>query len=986
MFRWLFLFAVCLLSVASVLSIPLAAQDSDEAVDAAVGSAMSFEDLRQILLDADQPLTTEQVAALEPLLEPNPGGPQRGVIVDPLLDERASGVLTDGQRNALLFAEAGRTLLEGGVAGLRAHLAAAGVPSLTFDQETQIRTVYDAHVRALDDLLEADGGAREGIEPQVRALQDQLLLASLKFLNPVQRTAFAGSMSAADLAALNSDLPDDPNELREYLNDLRSPAGGGGNSGGGGGNFSGGGGGGGGGWGGGRGGGGNFSFGRTPNRDEIVEIRINDNAFTAEQSSPGRTQTIITRGGAGRYTGNLTFNFYDEALDARNAFADSRPPYQRRNYNGNLSGPLIRDRVTLSFEMMHNTAEEGDNLQALTPFGLRSDAIARPGEQRRYNVSSTGQISENNVLNFSLNQFRRRNELNDVGQERLPAQGSTNEQRNLDLRVSETAVLSGRFANEASFQARSGNQDNIPDLVAPHINVQGTLREGGSTSSSHTEFRNYSFNDLLMYTGDAWNIRTGFDGNYSRNDSESRTNFNGTFTFSSLYDYCGAIDPAFSLPGCQVERQKMLDAQAADPALDITPKPASTYSVNQGDPFLDTSQFEGATFIQTDWRARPALTLSFGARYEWQANLGDYNNLDPRFGFAYALGADTVVRGGGGIFHQRLDQNAIRDLLRFDGTRQQTLIISNPSYPDPFASNGGGTVSVPSSRRVHADDLVAPYTWQNEVSIETSLDNGMVLTGSYRFIRGIRLYRERNINAPLPSCIATMPSGLTSSEQREFARLCRPSPDEGNIDQLDSTGSSADHRLRFGFRQRLSFMNVNGSYEFSSNYDDTSTPADNYDLDAEWARSGARHGVGASVNVRLPFNFNADTSFDWRGGSPYTLRTGTDDNFDTSNNDRPAGEPRNSLTGPGSFVVDLQFSKSVQLRSDTALGEGGPIAAAGYYGQRTGLRMTIQANISNLLNEVNFQNPSGVLSSPFFGKYTRASDPRRVSLQVRFDF
>ena len=47
---------------------------------------------------------------------------------------------------------------------------------------------------------------------------------------------------------------------------------------------------------------------------------------------------------------------------------------------------------------------------------------------------------------------------------------------------------------------------------------------------------------------------------------------------------------------------------------------------------------------------RNDLTLSFGARFEWQENLEDSNNLDPRFGFAYSLGSNTVLRGGTGVF------------------------------------------------------------------------------------------------------------------------------------------------------------------------------------------------------------------------------------------------------------------------------------------------------------------------------------------------
>jgi hypothetical protein len=229
-----------------------------------------------------------------------------------------------------------------------------------------------------------------------------------------------------------------------------------------------------------------------------------------------------------------------------------------------------------------------------------------------------------------------------------------------------------------------------------------------------------------------------------------------------------------------------------------------------------------------------------------------------------------------------------------------------------------------------------------------------------------------------------MPGGLTSSEESEFARLCRPDPGIGPIDQLESTGSSIDHRIRLGYRLPTSVFILNGNYEYIANYDDTSAPANSYDQDAEWARSGARHNISSSFNVRLPWNINGDTILNWSSGSPYSIRTGKDDNFDSNNNDRPAGVARNSETGPGFFEVDLDLSKSVQLRSSQV--SEGPVSGGGYYGQRTGLRMTISAQVNNLLNTVNFQNPNGVLTSPFFGEPTRARDARSIRMTVRFDF
>ena len=89
--------------------------------------------------------------------------------------------------------------------------------------------------------------------------------------------------------------------------------------------------------------------------------------------------------------------------------------------------------------------------------------------------------------------------------------------------------------------------------------------------------------------------------------------------------------------------------------------------------------------------------------------------------------------------------------------------------------------------------------------------------------------------------------------------------------------------------------------------------------------------------------------------------------------------------------MDLNLSKSIQLRSDTVDvgepgGSSGPAAGGGYYGQRTGVRMTITADIENLLNKVNYSRVNGVQTSSFFGQPTRARDGRRINLSVRFNF
>src|ERR1051326_4629807 len=60
-----------------------------------------------------------------------------------------------------------------------------------------------------------------------------------------------------------------------------------------------------------------FLGGRIPPKDQIKEIRINNNPFTTEYSRPGFGRIeIVTKPGTGRMRGNFNFNLRNDALNA----------------------------------------------------------------------------------------------------------------------------------------------------------------------------------------------------------------------------------------------------------------------------------------------------------------------------------------------------------------------------------------------------------------------------------------------------------------------------------------------------------------------------------------------------------------------------------------------------------------------------------------------------------------------------------------------
>ena len=222
---------------------------------------------------------------------------------------------------------------------------------------------------------------------------------------------------------------------------------------------------------------------------------------------------------------------------------------------------------------------------------------------------------------------------------------------------------------------------------------------------------------------------------------------------------------------------------------------ATQFTIAGGNPEAGISQIDFGAFIQDDWRVRPDLTLSLGLAHEAQTNINT-GLTSPAHRLAWSPGANgqrqpkTVIRGGFGIFYDRIGEDLSLQATRFDGINQQQFLVTEPLILGQAQFTLDGVTNVPTVETLTAfarpqttwqmgDSLQAPYTIQSSISLERQLPSNWTFSATFINSRSLHLLRARNINAPLPG---TFVPGVAGSGVRPFGDL-------SNIYQYESSGS-----------------------------------------------------------------------------------------------------------------------------------------------------------------------------------------------------
>lgn len=564
-------------------------------------------------------------------------------------------------------------------------------------------------------------------------------------------------------------------------------------------------------------------------------------------------------------------------------------------------------------------------------------------------------------------------------------------------------VFSPRLVNEFRGQIADRFTRRRPVVsptaqTLPTTTVSGVATFGYPTGLTANREKIVEFSDNLLFQANRHQWKGGFNVVVSPLTFEDQ--MNATFLF-------GGLTASGSRPAVSAIDQYLLTRQGAiDPATG-RPYTYTQLTVNYGERVLNYHQVYYGAYFQDQWRAVRDLTLNYGVRWETVTPpegdplapyplsalpfRRDANNFAPRFGFAWAPkgSTTTVIRGSYGIHFDAPQGNYYRDALSNNARRQVTVQISGSSAGAPvypyFPASPAGLTAVRPSLTVISPDLAWMYAQQVQVGVQRALTKDLSLSVTYAFLRGTKIPVAQNINL-LPVATGLLADG------RPVYGTARVDPAFNNISMIHSAGNSNYNGLGTNLNKRLSKgVQFNLSYTWGHALDNapetgisggSEQPQDTFNRRAEYGNSltDVRHTLNGSAVFRPRFknrildNNQLAFFFFARSGTTYDVRSGTDLNRDSVNNDRPLFFGRNTGKGPASTQWDVRYSRTFRFKERSK-------------------RLEFTAEAANVFNTTVPESTNGFINRTYgtgatplatFGNILAWHEMRRLQMGVKF--
>src|SRR5712691_551342 len=743
-------------------------------------------------------------------------------------------------------------------------------------------------------------------------------------------------------------------------------------------------------------------------QDSVAEFKVFRNQWDAEYGGAlAAIVNVVSKSGTNRMSGSGYYFGRDASLNAKNAYAKTKPPFQEARLGASFGGPIIENRTHyfVSYEQQKTDSANITSLPPSNPFATLENGIY-PNFTKDKNFLGRVDHRLNDAHSLYV-RYAVGDWIRDDGDRPV---------RTLNgITLGPLTEIQKGLSHSVVAEEKWIVSDTRLNTLRLHV-LENQLH--GDTHSFEPRLQRPSFTWGQFHRDPQWFPQH----KYALTDTYFIGKKNHDFKFGGEMSYTNTGFGAhhYEHGGWVFNTDAPFDQN--NPAT----WPFSFEIRTPG--FFDLKSNIYAAFAQDTWRLGSRVNLNLGLRYDYETNLRDntnqfsifnvpkyagldtiidknrsnseFDNFQPRLGATWNVRGDGkfIARAGWG-YYVTLNQPFFELVSQQQllGTR---LFITDPQklrlYPDISAVLGGqsvedaaaagGTVSPQiignTYGRPRQSTTTAGVSWQ--MTSTTSMDAD--------FVHALGT-RELCLSA---NCISTIDRNLPASGAISAANP-RPIPTLSAVTAYENFVTSSYDALEMQVRQRVRGGN---SLQVSYTLSRTLLDVNNGTLRAQFFNNKGynsddnRHNLTASFSTELPWQAQLSVITQLVSGAPINAAVGLDLNGDGVPNDRPAGLP--ITVGRGDPAADLAIINAFRASQGLA---PYTIDVLKLYSYKTiNLRATKSLRLGGdrrvelfleAFNVTNFVNRIGVgtnIRLATFGVPTGATDARQLQWGTRFSF
>ena len=578
----------------------------------------------------------------------------------------------------------------------------------------------------------------------------------------------------------------------------------------------------------------NMSLGTAGNplfsRDAIAEFQFLSNRFDATLGrSSGVQVNVVTKAGTNTPSGLFSGYFRHDRFNAEDFITGTVLPYSNQQFSTTFGGPIRRDRIHIFANYEYE--REPQTFHFITPWPRFNMSLQATRRQHMGGVRLDFQFSPQTRAMVRANKASEIRPVTAVASAHPSTAGRVDRAMD-ELFTTVTQVLSNRTLNEikVGYASHLGDSESIvnwpshPQASAgitagtPRITLTGfAIGQSSANWPQHLLQNVWSVRDDLSTSRGGHTLKVG--GEY--------------LLFKATTGNCRECNGIVNAQGgpvpANIEDLFPVWNDVSTWNLAALSPITRQYRLTVGQLPTYQTRHTVAAWLQDDWTLSQRLTLNLGVRYDMSTgqfgnDIGlppfveagrpnDTNNVAPRFGFAYTLTDQTVLRGGGGLYYADVINNISSRMASWNQLAGVELpndgrsdFAANPfNGPLPTKAQAEArycsTANVPGCLRrsilqIADPNAQVPYSYQASVGVQRQVGPFMAFEADYAYTGSRHDDFNHNIN------LTYNPATGTNYPFSDISR--RAYPDFGILGLEYMALETNLHSLQMAFTKRMS--------------------------------------------------------------------------------------------------------------------------------------------------------------------------------------